>query len=82
MNKFQFLLCKISCKIYVLIEMLRIKQKLLNITNIYDEPVDTKICNQVCNKNLCYLVNLKNDDEYFGSGLVKQNRDIYKSNLR
>jgi hypothetical protein len=64
----------------------RIAEKLLKNNIINDIPVDTKICEEVCNKDLCTLVSplvkIKNEDNYFGSGIVRQNRNIYRSNLR
>ena len=49
-------------------------------------PVDTKMCEEVCNNDLCTLVSplfkIKNEDNYYGSGIVRQNRYIYRSNLR
>ena len=78
----------------------RMAKKLLENTVINDKPIDVKICNDVCNNNLCTIVSSKfknntysffNDvlssiglykNEYFGDGIVLQNRDLYKSNLR
>jgi hypothetical protein len=61
-------------------------EKLLKNNIINDIAIDTKICKEVCNQNLCTLVSplfkIKNEDEYFGSGLVRQNRYKYKSDIR
>ena len=64
----------------------RIAEKLLKNNVINDIPIDTKICREVCNQNLCALVSplfkIKNEEDYFGSGIVRQNRYKYKSDLR
>ena len=64
----------------------RIAEKLLKNNIINDMPVDTKMCEEVCNNDLCTLVSplfkIKNEDNYYGSGIVRQNRYIYRSNLR
>jgi GR25 family glycosyltransferase involved in LPS biosynthesis len=64
----------------------RMAEKLLKNNTINDIPIDTKICEEVCNQNLCTLVSplfkIKNEEDYFGSGIVRQNRYKYKSDLR
>lgn len=78
----------------------RMAQKLLENTVINDIPIDSKICNDVCNKNLCTIVSSKFIEKktsfltdllstigiiksnYFGDGIILQNRLEYKSNLR